>query len=65
MWGVPASDRIRNEARVPTMAVGGITEADHANAMLLAGRADLIGVSARDAAAPAWNGDAAPERMSA
>jgi hypothetical protein len=33
--------------------------------MLLAGRADLIGVSARDAAAPAWNGDAAPERMSA
>lgn len=65
MWGVPASDRIRNEAHISTLAIGGITEQDHANAMLLAGRADLIGVSSRDLASPAWAGEALLARISA
>ena len=41
LFGVPASDRIRNEARVPTIASGNITTADEANTILAAGRADL------------------------
>ena len=42
MFQTPSSDRIRNEARVPAMAVGTIHEADHVNAILMAGRADLV-----------------------
>jgi anthraniloyl-CoA monooxygenase len=38
---VPASDRIRNEARVPTIVGGNLTTADEANTILAAGRADL------------------------
>jgi anthraniloyl-CoA monooxygenase len=38
---VPASDRIRNEAGIPTLASGNITTADEANTILAAGRADL------------------------
>jgi anthraniloyl-CoA monooxygenase len=38
---VPLSDRIRNEAGIPTMVGGGITTADEANTVLAAGRADL------------------------
>jgi anthraniloyl-CoA monooxygenase len=42
MHGVPLSDRIRNEARVPTLALGGVIDPDQANAILMAGRADLV-----------------------
>jgi anthraniloyl-CoA monooxygenase len=38
---VPAADRIRNEAHVPTMAGGNLATADEANTILAAGRADL------------------------
>jgi anthraniloyl-CoA monooxygenase len=38
---VPASDRIRNEAHLPTMIGGNLTTADEANTILAAGRADL------------------------
>lgn len=38
---VPASDRIRNEARVPTLVGGSVTTHDQANTLLAAGRADL------------------------
>jgi anthraniloyl-CoA monooxygenase len=38
---VPACDRIRNEAGVPTLATGGITAYDDVNTILAAGRADL------------------------
>jgi anthraniloyl-CoA monooxygenase len=38
---VPAGDRIRNEAGVPTLVGGGITSNDEANTVLAAGRADL------------------------
>jgi anthraniloyl-CoA monooxygenase len=41
MFGVPASDRIRNEAGIPTLASGNITTADDVNTILAAGRADL------------------------
>jgi len=41
LFGIPASDRIRNEAGVPTMATGNITTSDEANTILAAGRADL------------------------
>ncbi|MBO6886309.1 MAG: bifunctional salicylyl-CoA 5-hydroxylase/oxidoreductase, partial [Marivita sp.] len=39
MFQTPFSDRIRNEAGLCTMAVGHIYEADHANSILMAGRA--------------------------
>jgi anthraniloyl-CoA monooxygenase len=41
MYGVPAADRIRNEAGIPTIASGQITTFDEANTILAAGRADL------------------------
>lgn len=44
MFQTPFADRIRNEASVTVMAVGNIEDADQANSILVAGRADLIGV---------------------
>jgi len=41
LFGVPASDRIRNEAGIATLASGNITTADDVNTILAAGRADL------------------------
>ena len=41
LFGVPASDRIRNEAGIPTVASGNISTADDVNTILAAGRADL------------------------
>ncbi|HET9848628.1 MAG TPA: FAD-dependent monooxygenase [Candidatus Dormibacteraeota bacterium] len=41
LFGVPASDRIRNEAGIPTLAGGYISTADDVNTILAAGRADL------------------------
>jgi anthraniloyl-CoA monooxygenase len=38
---VPAADRIRNEAGIPTMVGGGVTSNDEANTVLAAGRADV------------------------
>lgn len=40
-YGVPYSDRVRNEAAVATVAFGQITTLDEANTILAAGRADL------------------------
>lgn len=54
MFQTPFSDRIRNEGHVATMAVGNIYEADHANSILLAGRADLVAVGRPHLANPAW-----------
>ena len=45
MFQTPFADRIRNEARLATMAVGNIYEADHANSILAAGRADLVALA--------------------
>jgi anthraniloyl-CoA monooxygenase len=54
MFQTPFSDRIRNEAGLATMAVGNIYEADHANSILLAGRADLVAVGRPHLADPYW-----------
>ncbi|MGX9105117.1 oxidoreductase, partial [Escherichia coli] len=42
MYQTPFADRVRNEAGIPTIAVGAIFEADHANAIIASGRADAI-----------------------
>ncbi|MET4129250.1 bifunctional salicylyl-CoA 5-hydroxylase/oxidoreductase [Roseovarius sp. MBR-6] len=54
MFQTPFSDRIRNEAGIPTMAVGNIHEADHANSILMAGRADLVAVGRPHLSDPYW-----------
>ena len=54
MFQTPFSDRIRNEAGIATMAVGNIYEADHANSILMAGRADLVAVARPHLADPYW-----------
>ena len=50
----PFSDRIRNVAGIATMAVGNIYEADHANSILMAGRADLVCLARPHLADPYW-----------
>ncbi|GAB1391551.1 MAG: salicylyl-CoA 5-hydroxylase [Rubrivivax sp.] len=54
MYQTPFADRIRQEAGIATMAVGAITEADHVNAIVSAGRADLCAVARPHLANPAW-----------
>lgn len=54
MFQTPFSDRIRNEAGLITMAVGNIFEADHANSILMAGRADLVAVGRPHLTDPYW-----------
>lgn len=54
MFQTPFSDRIRNETGISTMAVGNIYEADHANSILMAGRADLVVVGRPHLADPYW-----------
>lgn len=54
MFQTPFSDRIRNELQVKTMAVGNIFEADHANSILMAGRADLVCLARPHLADPYW-----------
>ncbi len=41
MYQVPFAEKVRFEAGIPVMAVGAILDADHANTVLGAGRADL------------------------
>ncbi len=45
MFQTPFADRIRNEIGIATMAVGNITEPDHLNAIIAAGRADLCALA--------------------
>ncbi len=45
MFQTPFSDRIRNELRIATMAVGNITDADQVNSIVAAGRADLVALA--------------------
>ncbi|HEY7549447.1 MAG TPA: bifunctional salicylyl-CoA 5-hydroxylase/oxidoreductase [Hyphomicrobiaceae bacterium] len=54
MFQTPFSDRIRNEAGIATMAVGNVTEADHVNSILMAGRADLVCLARPHLADPYW-----------
>jgi anthraniloyl-CoA monooxygenase len=54
MFQTPLSDKIRNEARLATMAVGNIYEPDHANSILAAGRADLVALARPHLVDPFW-----------
>ena len=54
MYQTPFSDRIRNEVGISTIAVGAITDADQANSIIAAGRADLCAVARPHLADPAW-----------
>lgn len=61
LWQTPYSDRIRNEARVPTIAVGNITDADQVNSIIAAGRADLVAIGRPHLADPQWTLHAAAQ----
>ncbi len=64
MYQTPFADRIRNEAGIPTIAVGAISEADHVNSIIAAGRADLCAVARPHLANPAWTlQEAATDRL--
>ena len=54
LFQTPYSDRIRNEAHVPTIAVGNITEADQVNGIIAAGRADLVAIGRPHLSDPHW-----------
>ena len=54
MYQTPFADRIRNEAGIATIAVGAISEADHVNSIIAAGRADLCAVARPHLANPSW-----------
>ncbi len=54
MYQTPFADRIRNEVGIATIAVGAITEADHANSIIAAGRADLCAIARPHLADSAW-----------
>jgi len=61
MFQTPYSDRIRNEVGIATMAVGNITDADQVNAILAAGRADLVALGRPHLADPFWTLHAAAQ----
>jgi anthraniloyl-CoA monooxygenase len=61
MYQTPFADQIRHEANIPTMTVGNIFEADHANSILMAGRADLVCLARPHLANPYWTHHAAAQ----
>jgi anthraniloyl-CoA monooxygenase len=62
MYQTPYSDRIRNEAGVPTITVGNIIEADQVNGIIAAGRADLCALARPHLSDPNWTLHAAAEQ---
>ncbi|SAI48328.1 bifunctional hydroxylase/oxidoreductase [Bordetella ansorpii] len=54
MFQTPFADRVRNEAGIPTIAVGAIFEADHVNGIIASGRADLCALARPHLADAAW-----------
>jgi anthraniloyl-CoA monooxygenase len=62
LFQTPYSDRIRNEARVPTIAVGNITEYDQVNSIIAAGRADLVSIGRPHLSDPHWTLHAAAQQ---
>ena len=54
MWQTPFSDLVRSAARIATMAVGNIYEADHVNSIIAAGRADLCAIARPHLADASW-----------
>ncbi len=60
-YQVPFAEAIRRESGIPTMAVGLITESQHAEAILAAGQADLIALARGMLFNPRWPWHAAVE----
>lgn len=54
MWQTPFAESIRNRVGIAAMAVGAISEADHVNSIIAAGRADLCAIARPHLANPAW-----------
>ena len=54
MYQTPFAESIRNRVGIATMAVGAISEADHVNSIIAAGRADLCAIARPHLANPAW-----------
>ncbi|QPF74618.1 bifunctional salicylyl-CoA 5-hydroxylase/oxidoreductase [Roseateles sp. DAIF2] len=54
MWQTPFSEAVRNKVGIATIAVGAISEADHVNSIIAAGRADLCAIARPHLANPAW-----------
>jgi anthraniloyl-CoA monooxygenase len=54
MYQTPFAELVRNEVGIATMAVGAISEADHVNSIVAAGRADLCAIARPHLANPAW-----------
>jgi anthraniloyl-CoA monooxygenase len=61
MFQTPYADKIRNEVGIATMAVGNITDADQVNAIVAAGRADLVALGRPHLADPFWTLHAAAQ----
>jgi anthraniloyl-CoA monooxygenase len=61
MYQTPFSDQIRNEVGIATMAVGAITEPDHVNSIVAAGRADLCALARPHLVDPYWTLHAAAQ----
>lgn len=61
MFQTPYADRIRNEVGIATMAVGNVTEADQVNAIVAAGRADLVALGRPHLADAQWTLHAAAQ----
>ena len=61
LFQTPYSDRLRNEGRVPTIAVGNITDADQVNSIIAAGRADLVAIGRPHLSDPQWTLHAAAQ----
>ena len=61
LFQTPYSDQLRNEARVPTIAVGNITDADQVNSIIAAGRADLVAIGRPHLSDPQWTLHAAAQ----
>jgi anthraniloyl-CoA monooxygenase len=62
LFQTPYSDRIRNEGRVPTIAVGNITDPDQVNSIIAAGRADLVAIGRPHLSDPQWTLHAAAQQ---
>ena len=61
-YQTPFADRIRNEAGIPTIAVGAISSYDDVNTIVLAGRADLCALARPHLYDPYWTLHAAAEQ---
>ena len=48
------ADMVRNEVKIPTITVGGISSADQINTIILSGRADLCALARPHLANPSW-----------